>query len=415
MIVPVSPTGTIKLYSKSGAHLLADVSGYFTDATAPDTDDGLFVPLVPARLLDSRDDGPPIAPGATTGFAVNGRLGIPTTANAVVLNLTAVRSIERGFVTGWPSDESQPGSSNLDVRTRRQHRQPRRAPAAASLRRDQLVHTRWRPPARRHIRLLPLVPRRSPPTATLLHAMNLKQHLRRYLDRIVSPVVSAAIRSYYGDYYYSNKWHPHYALLHDALAETVEYIKSDMPDAMIRKDAFSVLSMASKQARIDGMYLEFGVRSGSTINHLARLNPKHTIHGFDSFDGLPEAWSGYTMDVGAFSGEGMPEVAPNVELHVGWFDDTLPSFVEQHDGPLGARPHRLRHLQLVQDGARQSRDTDRARLGDRVQRYFNYPNWKQHEYRAFQEFCETHQVEYEYLCWALYEVAVKVTAVGAPR
>ena len=64
VIVPVSPTGTIKLYSKSGAHLLADVSGYFTDATAPDTDDGLFVPLVPARLLDTRDDGPPIPPAA---------------------------------------------------------------------------------------------------------------------------------------------------------------------------------------------------------------------------------------------------------------------------------------------------------------------------------------------------------------
>ncbi len=115
VIVPVSPTGTIKLYSKSGAHLLADVSGYFTDDTAPDTDDGLFVPLVPARLLDTRDDGPPIVPGGTTDFAVTGELGIPDTANAVVLNLTAVRGTARGFVTGYPSDESQPGSSNLNV------------------------------------------------------------------------------------------------------------------------------------------------------------------------------------------------------------------------------------------------------------------------------------------------------------
>ena len=41
--------------------------------------------------------------------------------------------------------------------------------------------------------------------------------------------------------------------------------------------------------------------------------------------------------------------------------------------------------------------------------YFNYPNWKQHEYRAFQEFCAAHDVEYEYLCWAMYEVAVKIT------
>ncbi len=115
VIVPVSPTGSIKLYSSAGAHLLADVSGYFTDATAEDTDDGLFVPLAPARLLDTRSTGK-IAPGGTTGFAVTGKLGIPSTANAVVLNLTAVRTTGTGFVTGWPSDENQPGSSNLNVR-----------------------------------------------------------------------------------------------------------------------------------------------------------------------------------------------------------------------------------------------------------------------------------------------------------
>ena len=46
---------------------------------------------------------------------MTGELGIPDTANAVVLNLTAVRGTARGFVTGYPSDESQPGSSNLNV------------------------------------------------------------------------------------------------------------------------------------------------------------------------------------------------------------------------------------------------------------------------------------------------------------
>ena len=114
VIVPVSDTGTIKLFSESGAHLLADVSGYFTDATAPDTDDGLFVPISPDRLLDTRS-GPQIPAGGTTSFAVTGQIGIPPTANAVVLNLTAVRSIGPGFVTGWPSDESQPLASNLNV------------------------------------------------------------------------------------------------------------------------------------------------------------------------------------------------------------------------------------------------------------------------------------------------------------
>ncbi len=115
VIVPVSATGTIKLFSEAGAHLLADVSGYFTDATAPDTDDGLFVPISPNRLLDTRGLGAQVPAGGTTSFAVTGQIGIPSTANAVALNLTAVRSIGPGFVTGWPSDENQPLASNLNV------------------------------------------------------------------------------------------------------------------------------------------------------------------------------------------------------------------------------------------------------------------------------------------------------------
>ncbi|MGB3737268.1 MAG: hypothetical protein WA964_20105 [Ilumatobacter sp.] len=115
VIVPVSDTGTIKLFSEAGAHLLADVSGYFTDDSAEDTDDGLFVPISPERLLDTRSNGAQVPAGGTTDFAVTGRVGIPSTANAVALNLTAVRSIGQGFVTGWPSDETQPLASNLNV------------------------------------------------------------------------------------------------------------------------------------------------------------------------------------------------------------------------------------------------------------------------------------------------------------
>ena len=242
--------------------------------------------------------------------------------------------------------------------------------------------------------------------------MNWKNTLRRALDRAVSPIVSAGMRSYYGDYYYSNKWHPHYALLKDALDETVEYIKSDMSEALIRKDATAVLSMASKHARLDGLYLEFGVRTGSTINHIARLNPKRTVHGFDSFDGLPEAWSGYTMDTGAFGGEGLPDVAPNVELHVGWFDDTLPGFVANHDGPVA--------LVHIDSDIYSSCKTVLDNLAERIvpgsvivfNEYFNYPNWQQHEFKAFREFCAARAVEYDYLCWAQYEVAVVITTVG---
>lgn len=242
--------------------------------------------------------------------------------------------------------------------------------------------------------------------------MSIVNVLRRGLDRVVSPVVASAARSYFGGYYYSNRWHPHYALLQEALDETVAYIKANMPTALIRKDEIAVLSLASKHARVDGLYLEFGVRTGRTIEHIARINQRRTVHGFDSFEGLPEAWSGYSMDKGAFSGEGIPEVPSNVELHVGWFDETLPGFVESHPEPV-AFVH-------IDSDLYSSAKTILDVLADRLvpgsiivfNEYFNYPNWQQHEFRAFQEFCSVHLVEYEYLCWALYEVAVKITSIN---
>ncbi len=240
------------------------------------------------------------------------------------------------------------------------------------------------------------------------------ERLRGLLDRVVSPITSAASRSYFSSYYYSNRFHPHHALLQRALDETVDYISSDMTEALIRKDAFGVLTFASKRVTLDGLFLEFGVRSGGTINHIARRHPKQTVHGFDSFEGLPEPWAGYTLDAGAFSGEAMPSVVSNVELHVGWFDDTLPAFLDAHPGDVA-----LVHIDSdIYSSAKTILDnlTPRVRPGTIIvfNEYFNYPNWKQHEFKAFKEFCAANRVEYRYLCWAMYEVAVEIVSIDAP-
>jgi hypothetical protein len=241
------------------------------------------------------------------------------------------------------------------------------------------------------------------------------QQLKRSTTRAVGSLVATASTAYHGRWYYANRWHPHNALLQDALDETVEYIKANMPDAMIRRDARDVLTYASRQVSLDGLFLEFGVRTGTSINHIARRNRRATIHGFDSFEGLPEPWTGWTMDSGAFAGEGIPVVEPNVELHVGWFDDTLPAFLDDHDGDVA-----FAHIDSdIYSSARTVLYglAPRLRPGSIVvfNEYFNYPNWKQHEYRAFREFCGDHGVTYRYLCWGMYEVAVEITACeGSP-
>ncbi len=237
------------------------------------------------------------------------------------------------------------------------------------------------------------------------------RRVKRVVERAVGVVVSAAVRAYYKQYYYSEKWHPHPAMLKEALAETVEYIKSDMSNASVRPDAFAVLRHASGSVELDGLLLEFGVRSGSTINHLAKMNPKRTLHGFDSFEGLPERWAGWTFDKGAFAGEGIPKVRDNVRLVVGWFDDTLPGFLDSNEGDVA--------LVHIDSDIYSSAKTVLTNLAPRIRpgsiivfnEYFNYPNWQQHEFKAFQEFCRDYDVEYEYLCWAMYEVALKIVAI----
>ena len=77
-----------------------------------------------------------------------------------------------------------------------------------------------------------------------------------------------------------------------------------------------------------GHYMEFGVFEGKSINYLASLNKKVTFHGFDSFEGLPEQWfMGHkVIEKGHFAVSELPKVVPNVVLHEGWFEDTIPTW-----------------------------------------------------------------------------------------
>jgi hypothetical protein len=44
--------------------------------------------------------------------------------------------------------------------------------------------------------------------------------------------------------------------------------------------------------------------------------------------------------------------------------------------------------------------------------YFNYPNWEQHEFKAFQEFVSARHVKYTYLAFARQQVAVRIESIG---
>lgn len=84
-------------------------------------------------------------------------------------------------------------------------------------------------------------------------------------------------------------------------------------------------------ARIEGLYLEFGVSEGASIRKIAKLNPARMIYGFDSFKGLPEPWG--PSPVGTFKCDPpLINLSVNTSLVIGLFQDTLPHFLLLHPG-----------------------------------------------------------------------------------
>ena len=78
--------------------------------------DNAFEAIAPTRLLDTRS-GSSVGPGATKTLKVAGVNGIPSTAKAVVLNVTATRTTAGGYLTAYPEGSSKPVASNINWTT----------------------------------------------------------------------------------------------------------------------------------------------------------------------------------------------------------------------------------------------------------------------------------------------------------
>ena len=145
-------------------------------------------------------------------------------------------------------------------------------------------------------------------------------------------------------------------------------------------------------------YLEFGVWVGKSINFFSKY--VNTIYGFDSFEGLPEAWSGSGQSKGAFSlGGKLPRVAPNVVLHKGWFSETAVDFFNLQQDNL-AFAHLDADLYNATLEALNAM-TAKAKTGSLLlfDEYFGQIAWREHEHKAFGEWLENNKLEAECLAW----------------
>jgi hypothetical protein len=197
-----------------------------------------------------------------------------------------------------------------------------------------------------------------------------------------------------------------------AAQQSAEFVDQHMTMAKSYPDKFALLKAAIDQIDVQGLYCEFGVYRAKTINFIASLVPGE-VHGFDSFEGLPEDWR-QAHEKGTFAVWALPKVRPNVRLHKGWFEDTIPAFREQHPG-------KIAFLHLDADLYSSTR-TVLEWLGDGIvpgtviafDEFFNYPGWREGEYKAFMEFCLERGAEVRYLGFVGRDeqAAAKITGIS---
>jgi hypothetical protein len=194
-----------------------------------------------------------------------------------------------------------------------------------------------------------------------------------------------------------------------AAVTSADYIEKHLPTTLLFHDREPLWDHALAHARTEGLFMEFGVWSGQSINAIAAQLPDKRVFGFDSFEGLKEDLPGTRWTKGSFGLDGrMPTVLSNVTLVKGWFDETVPNFLRQHPEPVA-----FLHLDadtyettaLLLDLLKERICSGTVVVFDE---YHGFPNWTNGEFKAWQEFLAKHNLSYRYLGFSLRQASVQV-------
>ena len=196
--------------------------------------------------------------------------------------------------------------------------------------------------------------------------------------------------------------------MHDSAMYLKPFIEQGLPLTGTSYQTFDQIRPLVMDA---GLILEFGVRNGHTIHHIADLFPNRKVFGFDSFEGLPEAW--HNEAAGSYSAGGrIPRAPDNVEFVVGWFDQTLPGFKLKHKEPIA--------LINVDCDLYSATKTIFDELNSQIvpgsvivfDEYIINKTWREDEFKAFQEWVAAHKVTYEYVAASFFtkQTAVKIVS-----
>jgi len=163
-------------------------------------------------------------------------------------------------------------------------------------------------------------------------------------------------------------------------------------------------------------YVEFGVFKGESLRRWSGLlkHPASQLHGFDSFEGLPETWNIFMSKEILDVGGALPDIQDErVKLYKGWFSDTVPAYVAN------LKPQASLVLHLDADiysstiyVLRQMRPFLQAGTILVFDEFFD----REHELKAFKEFLEECPLTFECIgaTRALTQVAFRILSVPPP-
>jgi hypothetical protein len=152
--------------------------------------------------------------------------------------------------------------------------------------------------------------------------------------------------------------------------------------------------IADEVADKDVLYLEFGVHLGNSLRYWSKTlrNPRAKLHGFDSFEGLPENWNERKQKGHFSTGGQVPEIDDaRVTFYRGWFEETLPAYVmPEHEVLVANLDADLYSSTLYALTALEPK----LRSGDFL--YFDQFMDRHHELRAFDEFLASSDIEFRF-------------------
>lgn len=117
-IVPAGAGGSISIFASNATNVILDINGYFVPGNASSA--LAFYPVTPCRITDTRKStgplaGPALSGGQTRTFPIrSSTCNIPAAAQAYSLNFAAIPPGPLGFITAFPTGQSQPVVSSLN-------------------------------------------------------------------------------------------------------------------------------------------------------------------------------------------------------------------------------------------------------------------------------------------------------------